>query len=227
MLPPGPSSRPSDKRPEGFKDPPILHHRCPPPRLNMTNKGSPLEKPRPLEAVSATEAANPPDDPPKYTPRPKSLVDKGIPPLVTHSQLKAHLGLLRAFRGLELEVRNRPKERFPLLAGALGKEQRWVWFLELALERYAIDRLLPFKCHNEPGIVPPRFQRWVTGLKKLRAPDGTVDNPPLDVWLIWHAYMLNPTYDSPSSSHKRIAHRLCSPQVVCRRSRTRSHFGGS
>lgn len=29
----------------------------------------------------------------------------------------------------------------------------------------------------------------------LRASQTDVDNPPPDVWLIWHAYMLNPTYE--------------------------------
>lgn len=29
----------------------------------------------------------------------------------------------------------------------------------------------------------------------LRASRTDVDNPPLDIWLIWHADMLNPTYE--------------------------------
>ena len=37
-------------------------------------------------------------------------------------------------------------------------------------------------------------------LGQLRASLNDVDNPPLDVWLVWHAYMLNPTYELLSLS---------------------------
>ena len=38
-----------------------------------------------------------------------------------------------------------------------------------------------------------RFHRWVSKLPSLLQPNGTLHSPPLDVWLVWHAYMLNPT----------------------------------
>jgi len=48
--------------------------------------------------------------------------------------------------------------------------------------------------YNGLRLVPRRFRRWVLALGELRTSATAVDNPPLDVWLIWHAYMLNPTY---------------------------------
>ena len=62
-------------------------------------------------------------------------------PLVTPSQLKTHLGLLRAFRELkdrvtDLEVSQDARDKLPPLAQELGPQERWTWFLELALERY-------------------------------------------------------------------------------------------
>ena len=60
--------------------------------------------------------------------------------LVTPSQLKTHLGLLRAFRELktrvtDLEANQDVRNKLPPLALALRPEERWTWFSELALER--------------------------------------------------------------------------------------------
>ena len=59
---------------------------------------------------------------------------------VTAPQLKAHLGLLRAFRELknrvtDLEANQDVRDKLPSLAQELGPQDRWTWFLELALER--------------------------------------------------------------------------------------------
>ena len=64
-------------------------------------------------------------------------------PFVTIPQLKAHLGLLKAFRELKnrvtyLEANQDVRDKVPLLAQELGPQQRWTWFLELALERYVL-----------------------------------------------------------------------------------------
>ena len=58
-------------------------------------------------------------------------------PFVTPSQLRTHLGLLRAFNELKFKVQENSdtSNAFPPLAKALDPEARWVWFLELALER--------------------------------------------------------------------------------------------
>jgi hypothetical protein len=149
-----------------------------------------------LETTSTTETAVPPYDPPEYISQSQFRVGRGVTtaPFVTPSQLKVHLGLLKAFRELRLKVQDNSdvSDAFPPLAGALDPEARWVWFLELALERYVTSSPL----QNQLGIVPRRFRRWVLALGVLRTSPTAVDNPPLDVWLIWHAYMLNPTYET-------------------------------
>lgn len=99
-----------------------------------------------LETNSTTETvvAPGPDDPPEYISQSHFRVGKTITsvPFVTPFQLKVHLGLLRAFRELKLKVQEDSDvtNTFPPLAGALDPEVRWVWFLELALERFAIYR---------------------------------------------------------------------------------------
>ena len=149
-----------------------------------------------LETTSTTETAVPLHDPPEYISQSQFHVGKAVTltPFVTPSQLKIHLGLLRAFRELKLKVQESSDiaNTFPPLSAVLEAEARWIWFLELALERYAIHHRPPF--YNGPRLVPRRFRRWVLALDELRTSATAVDNPPLDVWLIWHAYMLNPTY---------------------------------
>ena len=97
---------------------------------------------------STTETVVPPHDPPEYISQSQFRVGKAVTltPFVTPSQLKIHLGLLRAFRELKLKVQGSSDtaNTFPPLAGGLDAEARWVWFLELALERYAICYLSPF-----------------------------------------------------------------------------------
>jgi len=64
----------------------------------------------------------------------------------------------------------------PPLISELDGEQRWSWFVNLAVER---------------------FQRWVENLSppsKLNTLEKFVRRnlPPLDVWMVLHAYLLNP-----------------------------------
>lgn len=107
----------------------------------MILKGSVPSQPRLLEMDSTTETAAPPDNPPEYIAQSQFNVGKAVTtaPFVTPSQLKIHLGLLRAFRELKLKIQENPgaANTLPPLAGALDPEARWVWFLELALERYS------------------------------------------------------------------------------------------
>ena len=65
---------------------------------------------------------------------------------VTVSQLKTHLGLLRAFRELKdrvvnLEANQEVRDKLPPMAQELGPQERWTWFLELALERSSLRNL--------------------------------------------------------------------------------------
>ncbi|KZV60866.1 hypothetical protein PENSPDRAFT_564730, partial [Peniophora sp. CONT] len=53
---------------------------------------------------------------------------------------------------------------------------RWTWFVHLAVER---------------------FDRWIrqvprTSSRGVDSPWNADDAPPLDVWMVWHAYLLNP-----------------------------------
>ena len=56
-------------------------------------------------------------------------------PLVSASQLKTHLNLLRAFKLLRTKVEEDPQD-FPVNAVYLTPGERWTWFLESAVERY-------------------------------------------------------------------------------------------
>jgi len=145
---------------------------------------------------SASTSAN------QYAPPPYCLEEVPIPvggkvpnqSFVTVAQLKAHLGLLRAFRELknrvtDLEPNQDVRSKLPSLVQELGPEERWTWFLELALERCVLHN--PWARLAELQFC--RFHRWVSKLSAFLQPNGTLRNPPLDVWLIWHSYMLNPT----------------------------------
>ncbi|KAF9786260.1 hypothetical protein BJ322DRAFT_775798 [Thelephora terrestris] len=96
-------------------------------------------------------------------------------PLVSIENLKSHLRLLGMFALMKQKVEDpdsdpQVMERIPPLAKALPPEWRWVWFLELAVER---------------------FERWAAS---LNVSGGLFVLPPIDVWMIWHAYMLNPIW---------------------------------
>jgi len=62
-------------------------------------------------------------------------------PLVSIGQLKSHLRLLGIFMLMKQKVENpdsNPCGTIPPLARAPPPEERWVWFLELAVERYVL-----------------------------------------------------------------------------------------
>lgn len=112
-----------------------------------------------LETSSTTETVVAPDDPPEYISQSHFHVGKTITsvPFVTPFQLKVHLGLLRAFRELKLKVQEDSDvtNTFPPLAGALDPEARWVWFLELALERFVTYGHFAFqrRTHESPSQI--------------------------------------------------------------------------
>jgi len=149
------------------------------------------------EAGPSTSTPGNQSAPPPYCPEEVCISVGGkVPPLpfVTTTQLRAHLGLLRAFRELkervtDLEANQDVRNKLPSLAQELGPQDRWTWFLELALERCVLRN--PGARLSESRLF--RFHRWASKLSAFLQPNGTLHNPPLDVWLIWHAYMLNPT----------------------------------
>lgn len=64
-------------------------------------------------------------------------------PLVSIGQLKSHLRLLGMFTLMKRKVENPDSDPqlagvIPPLAKALSPNERWVWFLELAVERYVL-----------------------------------------------------------------------------------------
>ncbi|KAJ8597620.1 hypothetical protein M405DRAFT_724080 [Rhizopogon salebrosus TDB-379] len=61
--------------------------------------------------------------------------------------------------------------RFPVLARQMSAEKRWTWFVSLAVER--------FERWCGPGAITS------TNIQSYRL-------PPVDVVMVWHAYLLNP-----------------------------------
>ncbi|KAG1797327.1 uncharacterized protein HD556DRAFT_1356096 [Suillus plorans] len=104
--------------------------------------------------------------------------------LVRPDQLKAHLQLLAAFSRLKQRV----VANESLTAGLESdSEKRWVWFVNLAVER---------------------FERWCLMIEQ----SDTVEQrlPPIDVTMVWHAYLLNPSWYAEDTTRisklKPLAH---------------------
>lgn len=91
--------------------------------------------------------------------------------LVTPSQLKGHLALLHAFHELKKKVQEGVDDRFPEYTRTLDGERRWTWFVALAVER---------------------FDRWCITIK--HTDEEWMGLPPIDVVMVWHAYLLNPSW---------------------------------
>ncbi|KAG6907306.1 hypothetical protein DXG01_009470 [Tephrocybe rancida] len=112
-------------------------------------------------------------------------------PLVSSAQLKNHLALLHAFAGLRTRIdglypgRN---EEIPFLPRE--GERRWGWFVGLAVERFSV---------------------WCGGLNEGGSNKRARDIlPPVDVLMVWHAYMLNPGYVYIIGTIIQSAHRHAS-----------------
>ncbi|KAJ6589688.1 hypothetical protein B0H19DRAFT_1058674 [Mycena capillaripes] len=100
-----------------------------------------------------------------------------IQPFVTAAQIKDHLALLNEFAALKAKVQSAPTsgDRLPFPQNSLP-EHRMAWFVGLAVER---------------------FEKWCIALRPEHAARGlSVVLPPLDVLMVWHAYMLNPGWYS-------------------------------
>ncbi|TFK46966.1 hypothetical protein OE88DRAFT_1637188 [Heliocybe sulcata] len=128
----------------------------------------------------ATDSKSAPNEPPPDYVFPKTykIGDKTTDvPFVDTYQLKLHLRLLRAFHDLRVTVQNIDATRLPPGVDKIDASLRWAWFLHLAVER---------------------FERWVSTLPSSSGREGPawyeLEVPPLDVLLVWHAYILNPTW---------------------------------
>ncbi|KAH9035881.1 hypothetical protein EDB85DRAFT_2211533, partial [Lactarius pseudohatsudake] len=92
--------------------------------------------------------------------------------LVKIKHLKLHLCFLGALHDLRKKVQSKTYATWPPLIRELDGERRWSWFVNLAVER---------------------FQRWVEHLlPNTFAEFVCSDMPPLDVWMVLHAYLLSP-----------------------------------
>ncbi|KAH7913933.1 hypothetical protein BJ138DRAFT_1144785 [Hygrophoropsis aurantiaca] len=88
--------------------------------------------------------------------------------LLNPEQLKGHLLILNAFHQLKLSIEETSDDHFPRNGQALDNSQRWAWFVSFAVER---------------------FERWCSSLPLELSEERL---PPLDVVMVWHAYLLNP-----------------------------------
>ncbi|KAJ7042053.1 hypothetical protein C8F04DRAFT_1078148 [Mycena alexandri] len=115
----------------------------------------------------ATEA------PPAYSFPERFTIGSGrtTEPFVNASQLKDHLALLHAFAELKLSAEAMGTDLgIPHLP--TEKEERWVFFVGLAVER---------------------FEKWCRALQPSHSEKGLATIlPPIDVIMVWHAYLLNP-----------------------------------
>ena len=109
-------------------------------------------------------------------------------PILNPSEPKAHLNLLRAFHDMKSKVEDGSK--LGLNGHTLSPEAEWRSFVQASVERYVVC-----ECALRGMMITccVRFQGWVSSLKV----DGNdvaekIECPPLDVCLVWHAYMLNP-----------------------------------
>ncbi|SJL02690.1 uncharacterized protein ARMOST_06024 [Armillaria ostoyae] len=127
------------------------------------------------------------DGPPSYElPYPLFIGRHAIQtPFVTISQLKGHLCLLKHFASLKEQVEGLDRSKYR--DAPEDKERRWSWFVGLAVER---------------------FERWCKELTSADEMDfANQCLPPVDVIMVWHAYLLNParySEDSLRNEHIKI-----------------------
>ncbi|KDQ63934.1 hypothetical protein JAAARDRAFT_51991 [Jaapia argillacea MUCL 33604] len=130
---------------------------------------TPTELPPPVYGLSLSIPTPSYPLPTTFTIGPNRLSE----PLVTPEQIKAHLKLLRAFGELKLDVE---RSSWAGEKGGRGDTLGWAWFVDLAVHR---------------------FEKWITTLPVKRISDTTIfvesHIPPLDVLIVWHAYLLHPT----------------------------------
>ena len=143
----------------------------------LTKTAAPPQHSKHEAGPFASTPGSQPALPPRYLERIRFPVGGKSPkgPFVTTSQLKAHFGLLRAFGELknqvtDLEANRDAHDKLPSLARELEPQQRWVWFLELALERCIL-------CDPLGYPVLPDFQLFagsIAGLQNLRLSSSRV-----------------------------------------------------
>ncbi|GBE89584.1 hypothetical protein SCP_1602470 [Sparassis crispa] len=131
-----------------------------------------------IPAPSATVAPSATNAPPTTTTRPTCVAPTAYriggvtleAPRVELDHLRAHLALLRTFKSLRTLIEDAAE--LGLQGLRMGTTARWAWFVGLAVER---------------------FQRWAAVVRHESLFTWVAtDLPPIDVLMVWHAYLLNP-----------------------------------
>ncbi|KAI9569231.1 hypothetical protein HD554DRAFT_2020776 [Boletus coccyginus] len=109
-------------------------------------------------------------------------------PLVSLEHVKGHIRLLRSFHNLRITVEDCKDHRIPGYAMKMDKDARWRWFVHLAVER---------------------FERWVTSLQFVPLEKFVTGHiPPVDVWMVWHAYLLSPCWYAEDCERLAVLQQL-------------------
>ncbi|EMD39261.1 hypothetical protein CERSUDRAFT_112923 [Gelatoporia subvermispora B] len=129
----------------------------------------------PVDSVKGRDSLQTPDIETIHIPPPKIGPHTLSEPIVEIEHIKAHLALLDSFHDLRTSVEQyRPSLDTPEFARPPAGPQRWSWFAERAVGR---------------------FQRWLTKVSVQDTQEWEEkDIPPLDVLMVWHAYMLHPRW---------------------------------
>ncbi|KAF7294634.1 hypothetical protein MIND_01000000 [Mycena indigotica] len=95
-------------------------------------------------------------------------------PFVNVSQLKGHLALMHEFAELKLKVEGLSAQEATVQRLPTDKDRRWAYFVGLAVER---------------------FEKWCKTLEPAEYEKGLATLlPPVDVIMVWHSYLLNPSW---------------------------------
>ncbi|KAG5636119.1 hypothetical protein H0H81_009051 [Sphagnurus paluster] len=122
---------------------------------------------------SSEPPSYPANDPPPSYDFPETFTigqKRTVRPLVSSQQVKGHLALLHAFVMLRTEIDTLDDNTLPFIP--TDTDRRWAWFVGLAVERFSL---------------------WCGSLTSGDSRKTAVEFlPPVDVLMVWHAYMLNP-----------------------------------
>ena len=134
---------------------------------------------------TADNTTNNPGPPPTYTaPTQFSIGSQLTPePLVSVSQIKAHLALLHAFAEFKKEVEGLKQGTIPQMPADL--ERRWAWFVALAVQRSVVICCDPGYFNFYIFFLYRRFHDWCHALMWGDAEKSWEEIlPPIDVLMV-------------------------------------------
>lgn len=117
-------------------------------------------------------------------------------PLVDMPQVKAHLALLHKIKDLRSRLEHAPNDTLCDAVRGYPAESKWGFLVSLAVERCACLSFVSPSPTTNMFFWMHRFQLWVNANAENAsnsALQSMVFMPPVDVLMVWHAYMLNPT----------------------------------